>query len=83
MGRKTGSNGGPPAECTCQEVVDDVILDVEEVCRRTRLSEVTIWRFSRSSASDFPRAVRLIPTGSRVGWRQSEISWWIRTREPV
>ena len=83
MGTNTSSKGRHRTASTGGEVVDDVILGIEEVCRRTQLSKVSIWRLSRSSESDFPRPVRLTPSGSRVGWRQSQISEWIRTREPV
>ena len=81
MGTKTGSNRGHPTASTGGEVADDVILGIAEVCRRTQLSKVSIWRLSREA--DFPRPVRLTPSGSRVGWRQSQIAEWIRTREPV
>lgn len=54
----------------------DRMLGSREVCSRTGLSRVTIWRLERQGA--FPGRRQLSP--NRVAWLESEIDTWIATR---
>jgi prophage regulatory protein len=51
-------------------------LRCSEVCDRTGLSHVTIWRYER--AGNFPARRRLGP--NRVAWLEHEIDKWIESR---
>ena len=54
-------------------------LRQDEVIERTRLSRTSMWRLER--AGTFPKRRQII--GSRIGWKESEISEWIETRPVV
>lgn len=55
------------------------ILRSREVCRRTGLSRVTLWRLER--ANSFPKRRQL--SRNAVGWIAEEIDEWIATRRTV
>ena len=55
------------------------ILRSPEVCRRTGLSRVTLWRLERQGA--FPPRRQLSPNA--VGWLAAEIDEWIGARRTV
>lgn len=59
--------------------MSDRILRQAEVEHRTGLSRTSIWRRERDG--DFPRR-RKIGNGT-VGWLESEITEWIRSRPVV
>ena len=52
------------------------ILSTREVIKITNLSRVSLWRYERHGL--FPKRLRLGP--NRVGWLQSEIEDWLRSR---
>lgn len=52
------------------------ILRLEIVCRRVGYRRSTIYEMIRKGR--FPSSIRLGP--NRVGWRESEIDAWIRSR---
>ena len=52
------------------------ILSTREVVKITNLSRVSLWRYERRGL--FPSRLRLGP--NRVGWLQSEIEDWLRSR---
>ena len=52
----------------------DRIIDIKEVQRLTNLSRTSIWRLERTGK--FCARVQL--TGSRVGWRYSDVQEWIK-----
>ncbi len=52
------------------------VVGEEEVTEMTNLSRVTRWRLERNG--QFPKRLRL--TGGRVGWIESEIYEWIKSR---
>ena len=56
----------------------DRIIRKDEATRLTGLSSRSIDR--REAAGDFPARVRLGPNS--VGWRLSQITTWISSREP-
>jgi prophage regulatory protein len=53
------------------------LISVKEVQTRTSLSRATIWRKVRAGA--FPPPVSL---GTRVAWRESEVTAWIDAARP-
>lgn len=53
--------------------MQDIILDREEVCRRTTLSAGTIDRLE--DAGSFP--MRRVIVGRRIGWSEKEVQAWI------
>jgi prophage regulatory protein len=55
---------------------DDRLLSWEQVRLMASISRSTAWRMERDGA--FPRRVRVSP--GRVGWWESELTWWKRTR---
>ena len=55
----------------------DRILRDAEVGSLTKLSRTTRWRLTRERK--FPAPVKLPPTGSAVGWRESDIKPRIRS----
>lgn len=57
----------------------DRILRFHEVSRLTGLGRTSIYQGIRDG--EFPKPVKL--TKHAVGWRFSEISAWIASREPV
>ena len=52
------------------------IIDCRKVMDRTGLSRTTLWRLERARA--FPPRRRL--TSNRVGWIETEIEEWLRSR---
>lgn len=60
-------------------IVSDRILRSSEVYEMTGVSRVTIWRWERERK--FPARVRLGPNS--VGWLESDIQNWIRSKEKV
>ena len=54
------------------------ILRSREVCARTGLSRVTLWRLERRG--EFPGRRQL--TANTVGWLEAEVEKWIVTRDP-
>jgi len=52
------------------------ILDTKAVSKRTGLSKTTLWRLEK--AGNFPSRVNT--SISRVGWIETEINEWIKTR---
>jgi len=62
-----------------REISFDGILRAADVQVLTGLSRVTIWREERSGR--FPVRVQL--TGSRVGWRGSEVRAWLESRPRI
>jgi predicted DNA-binding transcriptional regulator AlpA len=52
------------------------MIDCREVMDRTGLSRTTLWRLERARA--FPSRRRL--TSNRVGWIETEIEEWLRSR---
>ncbi|MEH6678172.1 helix-turn-helix transcriptional regulator [Phenylobacterium sp.] len=55
---------------------DDRLLDWPQVARIASISRSTAWRMERDGA--FPRRVRVSP--GRVGWWESELTRWKRSR---
>jgi predicted DNA-binding transcriptional regulator AlpA len=55
--------------------VGDRILTCRQVRQLTSLSRATIYRAQQ--AGRFPTPVRLIPSGSRVGWKEAEVRAWL------
>ena len=55
------------------------ILRCAEVCKRTGLSRVTIWRLERTGI--FPLRRKL--SANAVGWIEAEVEAWIASRDPV
>lgn len=55
---------------------EDRLLSWEQVRLIASISRSTAWRMERDGA--FPRRVRVSP--GRVGWWESELTWWKRTR---
>ncbi len=49
------------------------LLPLKEVCNRTGLSKVSIWRLEREG--NFPKRRQISP--GRVGWLNSDINNWI------
>ena len=52
------------------------LLNSKAVQERTGLSRATLWRLE--NAGTFPKKKRITP--GRVGWLESEIDEWIRSR---
>lgn len=52
------------------------LLRARDVCMRTGLSRVTIWRLERRG--EFPARRQL--SANRVGWVEAEVERWIATR---
>jgi len=52
------------------------ILDSKAVSKKTGLSKTTLWRLEKSG--NFPSRVNT--SVSRVGWIETEINEWIKTR---
>lgn len=63
---------GPPPE------LEDRILPWSQVKVISGLSRTTVWRLQKTG--DFPASVQVSP--NRVGWWQSEILEWRRSRLP-
>ena len=57
----------------------DKILNQPQVTERTGASRTTLWRLER--AGEFPRRRQIV--GHRVGWLESEVTEWLRTRPVV
>lgn len=55
---------------------DDMLLTIEEVAVRTRLSKPTIYKLIRQEA--FPQQLRLC--ANKVAWLEREVAAWIATR---
>ena len=55
---------------------DDRLLSWDQVKRIASISRSTAWRMERDGA--FPRRVRVSP--GRVGWWESELTMWKRSR---
>jgi prophage regulatory protein len=55
------------------------ILKLKEIVQLTGLSRVTIWRMEQRG--EFPQKISLSP--NRVGWIDSEVFDWIRSRPRV
>ena len=55
------------------------LLRIGEVLRLTGMSKSTIHRKWRSG--EFPAPIKLFPDSRLLGWRQSEISDWMKSRE--
>ena len=60
-------------------VQPDAILRVDAVAERIGLARPTIYRMVKDG--EFPRPVKI--TTRAVGWRESDLSAWIASREPV
>ena len=60
-------------------VQPDAILRADAVAERIGLARPTIYRMVK--AGEFPRPVKI--TTRAVGWRESDLSAWIASREPV
>ena len=56
----------------------DRILRVGEVKKITGLGRTTIWKLEGDG--QFPKRVKLSPSGRAVGWRESEVRQWIAKR---
>jgi prophage regulatory protein len=54
----------------------DRLLSEREVCHRSSLSRVTIWRLQK--AGRFPPAARISP--GRKAWLEADINSWIAAR---
>lgn len=54
----------------------DILLTIEEVAERTRLSKPTIYKLIRSGS--FPRQLRLC--ANKVAWLEREVGEWIAAR---
>ena len=57
----------------------DRILRNPEILQITGVSNATIWRWIKDET--FPAPVRLGPNS--VGWRESAIREWLKSREPA
>jgi len=55
------------------------ILRASEVCRRAGFGKSTL--YTMLSAGEFPAGVRV--TKRNVGWRESEVEAWIKSRPTV
>ncbi len=62
-----------------EDLLEDRMLRIKEVCQMTGLSRSTIWRLER--AGSFPMHYQL--SSGRVGWKWSEIQSWIDSRQHV
>lgn len=56
--------------------VDERVISTREAQNRTGLSRTSLWRLER--AGGFPMRRRL--SSNRVGWLESEVVAWMRTR---
>ena len=63
---------------THTSVQPDAILRVDAVAERIGLARPTIYRMVKDG--EFPRPVKI--TTRAVGWRESDLSAWIASREP-
>lgn len=70
MDKRTNAPGGPELE--------DRILPWSQVKVISGLSRTTVWRMQKTG--DFPASVQVSP--NRMGWWQSEILEWRRSRIP-
>lgn len=57
------------------------IIRKKELCERTGLSYPTIFR--KYKAGEFPAPVKLSEKGRGVGWLNSELESWLRSRPRV
>jgi predicted DNA-binding transcriptional regulator AlpA len=49
-------------------------LSLVDVCRLTKKSPVTIWRWVQKGA--FPPAIHHLQTGTRLGWSRRDLRAW-------
>lgn len=59
--------------------MQDRYIRAAELIRMTGLSPSTIWRLEQEG--EFPRRRKI--GSSAIGWLESEIDDWLKTREPV
>ena len=55
------------------------LLTAKEVCNACRFSSTTLWRWSTTPSTGFPKPIRLSPKAVR--WREEEILAWLAKRE--
>ena len=64
---------------THTNVQPDAILRIAAVADRIGLARPTIYRMVKDG--EFPRPIKI--TTRAVGWRESDLSAWIASREPA
>jgi predicted DNA-binding transcriptional regulator AlpA len=55
------------------------LLTEREVCAACRISSTSVWRWSTTPSTGFPKPIRLSPKAVR--WRETEILAWLAKRE--
>jgi predicted DNA-binding transcriptional regulator AlpA len=54
-------------------------LTAREVCNALRISSTTLWRWSTTPSTGFPKSIRMSPKAVR--WSEEEILAWLTKRE--
>jgi predicted DNA-binding transcriptional regulator AlpA len=55
------------------------LLTAKEVCDACRISSTTLWRWSNTPSTGFPKSIRMSPKAVR--WYENEILAWLEKRE--
>jgi predicted DNA-binding transcriptional regulator AlpA len=59
--------------------IHERIIDSKEVQKFVPYSRSSIWRLEKAGL--FPKRIKLIPNGRKVGWKLSAIMEWIESKK--